>query len=445
MIPLKIGRYETIQHQQELDFLLNAVKGKNGLIEIGTYKGGMFYALSKVINGVHISIDLMYSDAFKQEYEERNKNLKEDIKGCQLIYGNSHSKEIYDKIKQILKGKTIDVLFIDGDHSSEGVTQDYEMYREFVSEGGIIAFHDIIKSDFHKKHLCFVDRFWDKLIGIKYSKCVSQEWGGIGYIINTKKNWKCYQIYYNEETKKGLLPCFEPYFNEKKNTVFYENDVILDIYKRIDSINEDYIGTTSHKFSEKTQLKSFEFEQLVNKNIGTYDVILFPHAKFLNENVVERNKKFYSSIYKLMEIFDEENIFPFKMCSDKWTCSYCNYWIIKKEVYKDYCKKILIPAINVFKKNKRIKEFCKVNLFSHNSKKILIYPFLLELLMGFYVNKFNIKHIVITPNLSLKLKSNNVWCEVLNKNLMINGEKRIQLPREMADNLQMQNHIKICE
>ncbi|MFD1905696.1 hypothetical protein ACFSQ7_19365 [Paenibacillus rhizoplanae] len=32
---------------------------------------------------------------------------------------------------------------MDGDHSYGGVSSDYHMYRQLVSQGGIIAFHDI--------------------------------------------------------------------------------------------------------------------------------------------------------------------------------------------------------------------------------------------------------------------------------------------------------------
>jgi hypothetical protein len=43
----------------------------------------------------------------------------------------------------LLDGRAIDFLFIDGDHSCEGVWQDFNMYSSFVAPGGIIAFHDI--------------------------------------------------------------------------------------------------------------------------------------------------------------------------------------------------------------------------------------------------------------------------------------------------------------
>jgi len=36
----------------------------------------------------------------------------------------------------------VDVLFIDGDHSYEGVASDWDMYHHLAKPGGIIAFHD---------------------------------------------------------------------------------------------------------------------------------------------------------------------------------------------------------------------------------------------------------------------------------------------------------------
>lgn len=42
----------------------------------------------------------------------------------------------------ILQGIKIDVLFIDGDHSYEGVKKDFELYSKILSPNGIIIFHD---------------------------------------------------------------------------------------------------------------------------------------------------------------------------------------------------------------------------------------------------------------------------------------------------------------
>jgi predicted O-methyltransferase YrrM len=55
-----------------------------------------------------------------------------------------------------LDNKTIDFLFIDGDHSYKAVKSDFENYSKFVRKGGIIAFHDIIYSE-------GVNRIWNEV------------------------------------------------------------------------------------------------------------------------------------------------------------------------------------------------------------------------------------------------------------------------------------------
>jgi predicted O-methyltransferase YrrM len=40
--------------------------------------------------------------------------------------------------------RPIDILFIDGDHSYEGVKRDFELFGKFVSPFGIVVFHDTI-------------------------------------------------------------------------------------------------------------------------------------------------------------------------------------------------------------------------------------------------------------------------------------------------------------
>jgi len=45
-------------------------------------------------------------------------------------------------VRRALGGNQIDVLFIDGDHSKNGVMRDYSMYEPLVRPGGAIIFDD---------------------------------------------------------------------------------------------------------------------------------------------------------------------------------------------------------------------------------------------------------------------------------------------------------------
>jgi hypothetical protein len=265
-------------------------------------------------------------------------------------------------------------------------------------------------------------------------------------VITRQMKWKIYQIFYNDESKKRLSPIFEPYDNSAdKSHEFFENSVIIDIYTKLDTIDAEYVGTCSWKVLDKIQIGSKEFVEALSKTNCNFDVVLFPIQRHMNQDCMQRNKVFYSPLYQLSELFDNENILPFKMTTDKWTCSYCNFWVAKKEVYKDYCERVLIPAMKAFRENEKIITFIKGHKSMHGGTPFPYTPFLLELLMGFYVNKFEVTHTIITPNKDLELKPDEVWCKVLNKSLVPEGTEYVKFKKDFAEGLQTAGHIKIME
>jgi len=86
-------------------------------------------------NKVSINID----DTNHLEFTKKNiKKLNKYNKNFILIKGSSYSIETIEKVKKITN--SIDLLFIDGDHSEHGVTQDFLKYKDFVTKNGIIVF-----------------------------------------------------------------------------------------------------------------------------------------------------------------------------------------------------------------------------------------------------------------------------------------------------------------
>jgi len=82
----------------------------------------------------------------KQESNYKNvwpKWAKEKKCKLYLLPCSSYDPETPTKVNDILNGKKVDFLFIDGDHRYEAIKEDYKLYSSFVKEGGIIAFHDI--------------------------------------------------------------------------------------------------------------------------------------------------------------------------------------------------------------------------------------------------------------------------------------------------------------
>lgn len=107
--------------------------------EIGVAEGGTNFLLGQSIKSVKhvVAIDQQMNNSFKIKYFSRP-----DIKHC-FISGCSYEKNTINTVKKCLKGKKIDLLFIDGDHRYSGVKKDFEIYKQLVSTNGLIAFHDI--------------------------------------------------------------------------------------------------------------------------------------------------------------------------------------------------------------------------------------------------------------------------------------------------------------
>ena len=157
-------------------------------MEIGTAKGGTLYIWSRYLESCKriISIDLP-GGPFGAGYPKTKIKffrLFAPDKELYFLRGDSHSKEIANKVSQILKQDKVDFLYIDGDHTYEGAKQDFEMYSKLVRRRGIIAFHDIV----YHPHVpnCKVNKFWNEIKRKYASKEIiaseNQEWAGIGVL-----------------------------------------------------------------------------------------------------------------------------------------------------------------------------------------------------------------------------------------------------------------------
>lgn len=149
----------------KLLIIINRIKPKV-ILEIGTATGGTLFLLSRITSedGSIISIDLP-SGQFGGGYPIWKillyKSFSLPKQQIHLIRANSHKRETLDKVKAILNGKEIDFLFIDGDHTYQGVKKDFEMYNSLVKKNGIIAFHDIAVQSTETD--CQVSKFWNEI------------------------------------------------------------------------------------------------------------------------------------------------------------------------------------------------------------------------------------------------------------------------------------------
>ena len=159
------------QFQSEFKEFADFVKQHNPkiIVEIGTKKGGSFFIWARYLRPKHlISIDLpggIHGGGFVKQKIPFMKYFLADLKdsSISIILGDSHSAVTLEKLQTILNGNEIDFLFIDGDHTYQGVKSDFEMYKNLVKKGGLIAFHDIVESEYHHKLDCYVDVLWNEI------------------------------------------------------------------------------------------------------------------------------------------------------------------------------------------------------------------------------------------------------------------------------------------
>jgi predicted O-methyltransferase YrrM len=108
-------------------------------VEIGCYAGGSACLMLQRKNTSVFSIDLgnpINPSIVKNNVSKLNKHNN----NYNYIQGNSHNLDTYNKLLKYVSN--IDILFIDGDHSYNGVIQDFNIYSKLVKSGGYIVFDD---------------------------------------------------------------------------------------------------------------------------------------------------------------------------------------------------------------------------------------------------------------------------------------------------------------
>lgn len=118
------------------------------ILEIGTSNGGSLFLFSRIAapDALIVSVDLPngeFGGGYPPWRARFYRSFATDRQQIRLLRADSHDPATLEAARAALEGRPIDVLFIDGDHTYEGVKRDFEMYGPLV-RGGVIAFHDIV-------------------------------------------------------------------------------------------------------------------------------------------------------------------------------------------------------------------------------------------------------------------------------------------------------------
>ncbi|MFO1202050.1 MAG: class I SAM-dependent methyltransferase [Tabrizicola sp.] len=131
---------------EALSALLLALKPKR-IFEIGTFRGASSQMMLRLLPKVEVISIAFVNDEATRKFNN-DELAVEDVgalvsaenrpRYTQLI-GDSHK---IDPEAFVRDHGRMDLVFIDGDHSREGVRQDTELARAILAKGGAIAWHD---------------------------------------------------------------------------------------------------------------------------------------------------------------------------------------------------------------------------------------------------------------------------------------------------------------
>jgi len=181
--------FPPVQIHEEIRGLLGVVASARPkeILEIGTSMGGTLYLLTKAADEAAnlVSVDLHIADeTLFSSFGRKRQHLH-------VVQGNSRdSKMIESTNKRFPSG--VDLLFLDGDHSYDGVKSDFLNYSPLVRDGGLIAFHDIVEDNETRYGVVTggwsggVPRFWKEIKSdyrhVEFVRSPDQDGHGIGVL-----------------------------------------------------------------------------------------------------------------------------------------------------------------------------------------------------------------------------------------------------------------------
>lgn len=121
---------------------------KKTIVEIGSYLGASSYCFALAISKNNISdarvicVDSWQNDAMSEGNRDTFLSFKKNVAPFSenIIPVRGMSFDVIESVRSI--SSYVDVLFIDGDHSYEGVKADWENYKSLLGAGSIVIMHD---------------------------------------------------------------------------------------------------------------------------------------------------------------------------------------------------------------------------------------------------------------------------------------------------------------
>ena len=170
----------TIQKENELYWLIDElIKNEvKTLLSIGLCDGGSEWHIARIYREKDFDIEITGIDVLRRP--GLKKNIQDIIstwkQSFRFIHGSSNSAEVISQLGRY------DAVWIDGDHSYEGVKKDFELALNVANK--MIAFHDIIDCDYNRIKGTYVSKLWLEIkdSGYHTRELAGTNWGGIGIV-----------------------------------------------------------------------------------------------------------------------------------------------------------------------------------------------------------------------------------------------------------------------
>ncbi|WP_019616970.1 class I SAM-dependent methyltransferase [Psychromonas ossibalaenae] len=142
-----IQTHLTSQEKRVLYKLSRGFAKKCIAVEIGSYVGASSCFIAGGFthdDSALYCIDTWNNDAMTEgnidTFHKFKYNCKYFLRKIKMVRGLSY--EVVNKVR-LLAGGNIDLLFIDGDHTYDGVKADWDSYSPMLQKGSVVVFHDI--------------------------------------------------------------------------------------------------------------------------------------------------------------------------------------------------------------------------------------------------------------------------------------------------------------
>lgn len=152
----------------ELDQVMYEVRRAEVVVELGSFRGGSLRVWRKEFDPL-LMIAVDPGDDIRPE-------VMEDL-GVIYIQGASQEQSVFNSVLNVLDGRTIDLLYIDGDHLYEPVKRDWDLYSPLVSPEGVIVLDDAVITD---NPTVEVHRLYEEVRVGRRSKLIYDGRGGTG-------------------------------------------------------------------------------------------------------------------------------------------------------------------------------------------------------------------------------------------------------------------------